>query len=285
MIGVTGGNGQLGRHIVHALHALIGPSFIVTVRDTNKAAELSALGIKVRSASFDEPSEFARAIDGGDTLLVMSTLAPQDARIRQYRAAADAAKLVGISRIAFVGYLADQADSPQPSAISIHAALEYFKEKGYSPTNFRCGNYAEAGLATAQSALLSGRIAVPAGTGRISYVSRHDLGQAIAKVLTQPESQEGNIALTGPAAYSSAELAAFLTRISGRTITYEDLTPAAYEGELAKVDTPAPFIAFRKMSFEETRRGLLSEVSSAIFDITGTHPTDGLAFIGQELRV
>ncbi len=73
MIVVTGGNGQLGRHIVAAVKDLIGPDFVVTVRDTAKAADLAAQGITVKPGDFDKPDEIAHAFEGAETLLIMAT--------------------------------------------------------------------------------------------------------------------------------------------------------------------------------------------------------------------
>ncbi len=205
-------------------------------------------------------------------------------RVRQYKNAADAAKRAGVKRVAFVGYLADQADSPFPSAASIHEGLDYLREQGFAPINLRNGNYAEAGLATAQRALAAGRLAMPVGDGRISYVTRRDLARATAKILVGTGYEGADVALSGPAAYGYAELAALVSEIAGRKIAYEPISPEAYKEELVKAETPPGFIGFMTASAETTRRGLLSEVTTTIADITGTPPEDGLAYIRRELK-
>lgn len=283
MIVVTGGNGQLGRHIVAALAELIGPGFIVTVRDPAKAADLAAQGLTVRAGDFDKPVELAHAFDGADTLLLMATVSPQDVRIAQYRNAVDAAKRCGVGRIAFVGYLADQPDSPFPSAISIHQALGYMREQGYRPINLRNGNYAEAGLQTAQRALATGRLAIPAGNGRISAVTRRDLARATARILAEPGQEGAEYALSGPSAYDYAELAAMLSEVAGRRIAYEDITPEQYRAELVAAGTPEGFIGFMMASAATTKGGYLAEVSDTIERLTGIAPEDGLGYIRREL--
>ena len=130
MIVVTGGNGGLGRQIVRALQERIGNGFIVTVRDTAKAADLAAQGIAVRAGDFDKADEVARAIEGGDTILLMATLGTTEQRVKQYKNVIDAAKRQGTKRIAFVGYLADQPKSPFPSTPSILQTLAYLKRAG-----------------------------------------------------------------------------------------------------------------------------------------------------------
>lgn len=186
MIVVTGGNGGLGREIVRAVRERVGTGFVVTVRDPAKAADIAAQGITVKAGDFDKPDEIAKGVEGAEIILVMATLGSTEQRVRGYKNLIDAAKRQGTQRLAFVGYLADQPYSPFPSTPSILEALAYMREQGFEPINLRNGNYAEAGLMTANRALQSGKIVSPAGDGKISYVTRRDLARATARILAEP---------------------------------------------------------------------------------------------------
>jgi NAD(P)H dehydrogenase (quinone) len=284
MIVVTGGNGGLGRQIVRALQERIGNGFTVTVRDTAKAADLAAQGIAVKAGDFDKADEVARAIEGAETILLMATLGSTEQRVKQYKNVIDAAKRQGTKRIAFVGYLADQPESPFPSTPSILQTLAYLKQQGFAPINLRNGNYAEAGLMTASRALQSGKIVSPAGTGKISYVSRRDLARATARILTEPGNEGKSFALTGPSAYGHAELAAMLSEIAGKKIVYEDISPESYKAQLEAANTPPGLVAFMTGAAATVKAGLLADVSYTIGDITGVPAEDGLAFIAREVR-
>lgn len=284
MIVVTGGNGQLGRMIVAELEKLIGPGFIVTVRDPAKAADLAARGITVRAGDFDKADEIAHAVEGGDTLLLMASNAAQDARLKQHGNAIDGAKKAGIGRIAFVGYLADQEDSPFASTPSILYTLDYARKAGYQPINLRNGNYAESGVIRARDAIAAGKLYLPTGEGKVSYVSRHDLARATARILADKGNEGKSYALTGPAAYSSHDLARVASKVAGRTIPYENPTPFDYKAALVASGAPAPRIDFQTRAAETIKRGLLSEVTDTIEELTGHAPEDGLDFIERELR-
>ena len=284
MIVVTGGNGQLGRQIVQALTERVGTNFVVTVRDTAKAADLAAQGITVKAGDFDKADEIARGIEGADTILMMATLGSTDQRFNQYKNLIDAAKRQGTKRIAFVGYVADQPESPFPSTPSIIKTLAYMREQGFAPINLRNGNYAEAGLMTAQRALASGKIVSPAGNGKISYVSRRDLARATARILSEPGNEGKAFALTGPKAYGHAELAAMLSEVTGKTIAYEDISPEQYKANLEAANTPPGLVAFMTGAAATVKGGFLSEVSYTIGDVTGIPAEDGLAFIRREIQ-
>ena len=240
MIAITGGNGQLGRMIVEELKALIGPGFVVTVRDTAKAADLAAQGFKVRAGDFDKPDEIARALEGCDTMLLMASNAAQDQRRIQHANAIEGAKKAGVGRIAFVGYLADQPDSPFASTPGIHYTLDYAKKAGYQPINLRNGNYAESGVGRAQEALKTGALTLPCGDGKVSYVSRRDLARATAKILAETGNEGRAYALTGVAAYTNADLAKVASRVAGKTIPYNDISPEDYKASLVAANAPAP---------------------------------------------
>jgi len=283
MIVVTGGNGGLGREIVRALQERIGNKFVVTVRDTAKASDLAAQGLTVRAGDFDKADEVARAIEGGDTILLMATLGSTEQRVKQYKNVIDAAKRQGTKRIAFVGYVADQPHSPFPSTPSIIQTLAYMKEQGFAPINLRNGNYAEAGLMTATRALASGKIVSPAGNGKISYVTRRDLARATARILSETGNEGKDFALTGPKAYGHAELAAMLSEATGKKIVYEDISPESYKAQLEAANTPPGLVAFMTGAAATVKAGLLAEVSYTIGDITGIPAEDGLAFIRREV--
>jgi uncharacterized protein YbjT (DUF2867 family) len=62
-----------------------------------------------------------------------------------------------------------------------------------------------------------------AGDGRVGLVAADDVARAAAVVLTECDEQGANYELTGPAALSMAEMAAVLSEVLGRTITYQDM--------------------------------------------------------------
>jgi uncharacterized protein YbjT (DUF2867 family) len=62
-----------------------------------------------------------------------------------------------------------------------------------------------------------------AGDGRVGLVAADDVARAAAVVLTERDEDGANYELTGPEALSMADMAAVLSRVLGRTITYNDM--------------------------------------------------------------
>ena len=164
---VTGATGQLGRLVVDSLRRR-APSapLAVSVRDPGKASDLAAAGIDVRHGDFDTPDTLARAFADIDTLLIVSGDAPVEARIRQHRAAVDAARAAGVGRVVYTSFVDPRPDSPFPFA-AIHADTEsYLKASGLAYTVLRNGVYADNLLGFIGRAVESGTLAAPAGDGK-----------------------------------------------------------------------------------------------------------------------
>jgi uncharacterized protein YbjT (DUF2867 family) len=62
-----------------------------------------------------------------------------------------------------------------------------------------------------------------AGGGRVGLVAADDMARAAAVVLTERDEDGANYELTGPEALSMTDMAAVLTRVLGRTITYNNM--------------------------------------------------------------
>jgi uncharacterized protein YbjT (DUF2867 family) len=66
----------------------------------------------------------------------------------------------------------------------------------------------------------AGKIKLPAGDARISFIDARDVAEAAAVALTDPSHRNKMYNLTGPKALNHSEIAAILSSVCGRTITY-----------------------------------------------------------------
>lgn len=236
---VTGATGQLGRLVVDAL-ARRSPSasLAVSVRIPDKASDLAARGIDVRQGDFDAPESLVRSFAGVDTVLIVSGDAPVDVRIRQHRGAIDAAKAAGVGRVVYTSFVDPRADSPFPFA-AIHADTEdYLRGSGLPFTILRNGVYADNLAGFIGRAIGSGKLAAPAGEGRVAFISRADLAEAAAGVLLGAGHAGRTYELTGPAAIDFREVAAAVSRRTGKPIVYEPISTDAFEQGLARAGLP-----------------------------------------------
>jgi NAD(P)H dehydrogenase (quinone) len=233
-IAITGATGQLGRLVVEAVKTRAPASELVAlVRSPSKAADL---GVAIREADYDRPDTLDRALEGIDTLLLIS--APQVGdRVAQHQNVIDSARRARVGRIAYTSAL--HADRSRLDVAPDHRETEAAIEaSGLSYTILRHGWYTENYVGTIQGAVAGGALLGSARDGRISSATRADYAEADAVAVTG-DGHDGQIyELAGDEAWTFTDLAAEISRQVGREIPYRDLPPAEYASILRSVGIP-----------------------------------------------
>ncbi|MFA5826141.1 MAG: SDR family oxidoreductase [Gallionellaceae bacterium] len=237
MIVVTGATGQLGHLVIKALLKKIPASSIVAaVRNVEKAKDIAALGVQVRQADYNQPESWDSALKGADKLLLISS-SEVGQRATQHKAVIDAAKRAGVKLLAYTSVL--RADtSPLGLAAEHKQTEEYLRASGVPFALLRHGWYSENYTMGIPAALAHGAVFGCAGDGRISSATRADYAEADAAVLTA-DNQAGKVyELAGDTSYTLTELAAEISRQSGKAIGYVNLSEAEYEKALLGAGLP-----------------------------------------------
>ncbi|SAL50153.1 NmrA family protein [Caballeronia udeis] len=280
MIVVTGATGQLGRLVIKALLKTQSASEIVAaVRSPEKAADLAALGVQVRRADYNEPATLETAFKGADKLLLISS-SEMGRRGVQHRAAIDAAKRNGVQLIGYTSVL--RADTSPLGLADEHRETEdALRVSGVPFVLLRNGWYTENYLRSLAPALEHGAIRGSAGDGRISSAARADYAEAAARVMTG-NAQAGRIyELAGDTAYTLADLAAEVTRQSGKEVEYQNLSEADYKAALISVGLPEFLAALLSDSDTATSKGALFDDGHQLSQLLG-RPTTPLATVVAE---
>lgn len=233
-IGITGATGQLGRLVVNKLKEKVSADNIVAlVRSPEKATEL---GVEAREADYDKPETLTSALAGIDTLLLISG-SEVGQRARQHRSVLEAAKKTGVKRIVYTSLL--HADTSSLSLADEHRATEAdIKSSGIPYTLLRNGWYTENYTSSVPGALAGGAFIGSAGEGKISSAARADYAEAAVTVLTA-EGHEGKVyELAGDDAYTLSDLAAEISRQTGKDIPYKNLSQADYAAALQSFGLP-----------------------------------------------
>ena len=226
---VTAATGQLGRLVIDELLKTTDPARLIAgARDTAAAADLAARGVRVRAADYDKPDTLDAALAGVDRVLLISSNLV-DGRVAQHRNVIEAAKRAGVNLLAYTSML--RADtSPEMLAESHRQTEGLVRESGVPFALLRNGWYNENDLMGAAAALEHGALVGSSGAGRISAAARADYAAAAAAVLAARAVAPGAVyELAGDTAYTKADLAAELSRQSGKPVAYKNLTEAELE--------------------------------------------------------
>jgi NAD(P)H dehydrogenase (quinone) len=274
MIVVTGATGQLGRLVIDELLKIVPANRIIAaVRDPAKAMELSERGVKVRHADYNHPATLDDALHGAEKLLLISS-SEVAGRVPQHRAAIDAAQRAGVKLIAYTSIL--HADTSPLGLAAEHketeAALVTF---GVPHVVLRNGWYTENYTGGISAALAHHSLLGCAGTGRIASATRAEYAAAAAAVLTR-EDQAGRIyELAGDESFDLSELAHEISRQSGKTVEYRNLSESDYRAALIQMGVPEGIAALLADSDTGASKGGLCDHSKQLSTLIG-RPTERL---------
>jgi NAD(P)H dehydrogenase (quinone) len=233
-IGITGATGQLGRIVVEKLKTKIAAENIVAlVRNPQKAVELS---VEAKSFDYTKPESLADSLKGIDSLLLISGNEIGQ-RTVQHANVINAAKQAGVKWIVYTSLL--HADKSTLSLAEEHLATETkLKESGIPFTILRNGWYTENYTGSVKGAVAAGAFIGSAGSGKISSAARADFAEAAAVVLTTNGHVGKVYELAGDESYTLSDLAAEISRQTGKNIPYNNLPEAEYAKILVSFGLP-----------------------------------------------
>jgi NAD(P)H dehydrogenase (quinone) len=270
---VTGASGNLGKAVVVELRRLGAKQVIAATRTPGKHQELASLGVEEREADFDRPETLKQAFRGVERLFLISTdsLHAPEVRIKQHRAAIQAAVGAGVQHVVYTS-LPNAHPTEGPSIPDDHFWTEVaLFESGLNWTILRNNLYAEVILRFAQFALKTGKLVSATQSQGRSYVSREDCARTAAAALLNATGK-AIYDVTGPASITHDEIARIISRLSGKSIQHVNVTPDEVEKGLVAAGIP-PFAArsVRELD-EETSRGYQAIVTPTVTNLTGRAP-------------
>jgi NAD(P)H dehydrogenase (quinone) len=268
-IAVTGSTGQLGRLAIAALRRRAPEAGIIAL--ARSPASAADLGVTVRTADYTRPETLPAALEAVDVLVLISSNDFND-RVGQHRAVIDAAVAAGIGRIVYTSLL--KADTSAMLLAADHAATEAaIHASGLPATLLRNGWYTENQTGSLAGALAAGALIGSSGNGRFSTAARADYAEAVA-VTALDGAHAGKVyELAGDDSHSMQEFAAELSRLTGRSITYNDLPRDVYAGILAGFGLPESFALVLADADLQAATGALQDDSRTLSRLIGRPTT------------
>ncbi|HBE4670520.1 TPA: NAD(P)H:quinone oxidoreductase [Escherichia coli] len=276
MIAITGATGQLGHYVIESLMKTVPASqqIVAIVRNPAKAQALAAQGITVRQADYGDEAALTSALQGVEKLLLISS-SEVGQRAPQHRNVINAAKTAGVKFIAYTSLL--HADKSPLGLADEHIETEkMLADSGIVYTLLRNGWYTENYLASAQAALEHGVFIGAAGDGKIASATRADYAAAAARVISEAGHEGKVYELAGDSAWTLTQLAAELTKQSGKQVTYQNLSETDFAAALKSVGLPDGLADMLADSDVGASKGGLFDDSKTLSKLIG-RPTTTLA--------
>ncbi|NTX13314.1 SDR family oxidoreductase [Myxococcus sp. CA056] len=278
---VTGASGHLGRRVVELLLESHKGSLIVTTREPSKLSDLSARGVVVRKADFDDAKSLDTAFAGAERLLLISTdsLDVPGRRITQHQNALDAALRVGVRHIVYTSLTRPEPDSPITLAKDHWATEQALAKSGLGYTVLRNNIYADMLLHSLPQAIATGQLVAATGTGSTAFIAREDCARIAVAALMSTFEGKRTLEVTGPSAVSHAELARLASELSGRPVQFVPVDATSLKAGMVAHGLPAP-LAEAYASFDvAVAEGRMGEATGSVAELTGKAPTSVASFL------
>ena len=289
MILVTGATGQYGAKVIEHLlkKGVAAPQISALVRDAAKGQKLQDQGIELRVGDYTEVDSLAKAFQGVDKLLLVSSNDRGAAanRTAQHLNVIKAAKEAGVKQLVYTSFV--QKPAAQNSAIAgflaSHAQTEQFlQDSGLPYTILQNGIYLEMiPVFAGEKAAETGRIVFPAQAGKASWVLREELAEAAAHVLTTEGHENKTYLLVNGKSTSFQDIARHLADTLGKEVHYQSPPVEEFHATLKQVGVPDLYIGMFTTWAGAVAEGMLEVEDGTLASFLGRKPTTTAQFITQ----
>lgn len=239
MILVTGANGHLGTAVIQNLLKKTSANQIAAlVRDESKASALKEQGVDIRVGNYDDTASLDNAMQGIERVLLIAGT-DEDNRLQQHQNVVDAAKKAGVQCVAYTSRNLKDRNTLANKLMEGHFQTEdYIMQSGMPYIMFCNVLYMDTIPQFTGQKVFDTGIYLPAGQGKVAYGLRSEMGEAIANALSQGNCDNRIYKLTGSESYSFDDVAAALTKLSGKEVKYNSPEKSAFEAKMKERGLP-----------------------------------------------
>jgi len=277
---VTAATGETGRYTVqrlvekgHAIRALVH-------REDERSEALRSAGAEIVVGDLLEHDDAIRATAGTTAAYFCYPIRPGLIQATAYFA--DAAKRAGLEAVVNLSQISARENSKSHAARDHWIAERVFDWSGVPVVHLRPTFFAQWLLYPRSRATIveEGIIDLPYGEGRHAPIAAEDQARLIAAILAEPAAHLGKTyPLHGPIEQDQAGIAAAVSEVLGRKISYRPLTIPQYRERLEKAGLPEIMIQHFCAVALDYQNGIFSGEDKIIAEVTGQPPMTVQEFV------
>lgn len=273
MILVIGGRSKIGSALIGEL-VTRGEAVRALTRSGEQAGTLPA-GVEAVTGDLADTDSLRAAADGAERMFLLC--GPTEQEVELNRNAIDAAREAGITLLVRSSILGADAGSQATFARDHGMCDAYLADSGVAHAVVRPNLFAQNVPETTVPSIGSdGNFYANAGDARISMVDTRDIAAVAATILTTPGHEGQTYELTGPEALSYDDVAAKLSQVQGRKVTYVDTPDDVVRQALRGFGLPEWLVGALIDLYQDYRRsgtdGYAAQVTDTIERLTGSPP-------------
>lgn len=277
-IAVTGVTGTVGRLVAQQLTER-GLALRLLARTPARAPELP--NSTVHPFSYDDRAASVAALRGVHTLFMVSA-SESATRLDEHRSFVDAAAAAGVGHIVYTSFVAAAPDAVFTLARDHFGTEEHIRASGMGWTFLRDNFYIDfMEELVGDDDVIRG----PAGDGRAALVTRADVAASAAAVLADPLSHAGKVYdMTGPEALSMADVAATISHIRNRPVTFHNESVDEAYRSRAAYGAPDWQVDAWVSTYTAIGSNAMAPVSGDVEALTGNAPQSLAGFLTANPR-
>ncbi|MGG7468780.1 SDR family oxidoreductase [Chryseobacterium arthrosphaerae] len=244
---ITGATGHLGKETIKFLlnKGIPADQISALVRDENKATDLKEKGINLIVGDYENYASLVTAFKDIDKLFFVSSSDVPN-RTPQHKNVVEAAKEASVKHVVYTSALSNVPIDKSIIAFVAEAHIkteQWLEESGLSHTLLRNNLYMDlVPQFISDKVLETGSIFLPAGNGKTAFVTRAEMAEAAAVVLTTEGHVGKTYNITNLQAYTYQDVADNLTEITGKKISYVSPTAEEFTKALKNAGVPEEMI-------------------------------------------
>ena len=224
--------GKVGAEAARLLAQQDAPVRVI-VRNAEKAAALATEGVDAFKGDLEVPASIDAAIQGISSVVLVTPPV-----VQQELTVIDSAARAGVEHVVKITTKAPP-DSPIARRRN-HAEIERaLIASGLGYTLLRNNAYMQNFLMMAPGIAKTNCVSTATGDGRVGHVDVRDIAAVAAAIAASPSAHAGMTYWpTGPEVLSGTEVAAVLSKVLGRTITFHPITFEEQKQAMINVGLP-----------------------------------------------
>lgn len=273
---VIGAAGNTGRPIAQGLTA---EGF--TVRTATRDSRPPVTAAEHVRFDWADPSTHAPALEGVDRMYVLAPALVEDPSVLMIPVL-ERALSGGVRRVVLLS--ASVVPEEGPGLGQVHHFLRtHAPEWSVLQPSWFMQNFAAPGHTHGASLRRDGTLVTAAGPGRVGFVDAEDIAAVGVRALADEEAHDTAHVITGPQALSYDDLAAILSRVSGRSIRHVHATPEEATRRHQASGMPEAYARFLTLLDTLIRDGAEDRVTDTVLRVTGRPPRDFESFARAHL--
>ena len=264
---VIGALGNVGAEVVKGLQAR---GRKVRAADIDERKVRAKFGDSVETVHFDfaKPETVEATFQGVEKMFLMRP--PPITDVKRYMfPAIDAAKRAGVKHVVFLSLIGIENVTFVPH----YKVEQYLKQVSLQATFLRCSFFMQ-NLNTSHRQEIKERseIFVPVGKAKTSFIDVRDIGTVAAVALMEEGHADKCYDLTGCEGLDYWKVAAIMSEVLGRTITYRNPNPFSFLIETVRRGISLQYALVMLGLYSSTRLGMAERVTNEVERLTGCKP-------------